>query len=641
MANESMFVSAFIYLVAAVVSVPVAKRLGLSSVLGYLVAGMLIGPFALRLVGEEGQAVMHFSEFGVVMMLFLIGLELRPSMLWRMRLPIIGLGGSQVVLTTLAVTGGALAIGLGWQMALAVGLILALSSTAIVMQSLQEKGLGGTEAGRSAFSVLLFQDIAVIPILAALPLLATLPAAGGGGHDGGGNVLSDWLSHQPGWMNTLMVLGAVVGIIFAGRFVLQPLLALVAGTRVREAFVALALVLVIGIALLMNSLGVSAALGTFLAGVVLADSPYRHELESDIEPFKGILLGVFFISVGASIDFSLVAGNPWLVAGIVAGLFVAKALVLFVLGSFAGQGLDQRLIFSLYLAQGGEFGFVLLGMALSGGVLDERTCQVLVASVALSMALTPLVMLAEEKLVRPRFGTRVAGEREADEMAEDAPVILAGVGRFGNFVARMLRSQGVEVTVIDNDSEHIEFLRRLGIKAFYGDANRHDLLEAAGAAKASVLICTLGGEEQVARLISTARKHFPQLKIMVRAVSRNHEYELVEEGLDFVIHQNAGSAIQMAEAALRELGWRAHRASRAAKTFARHDHAATRALAGDHRDETTYIKRVRQSLSELEELFEQDAKRRERESATPWDAIQLRKDSAAGYPDAGGAKDGD
>ena len=351
MANQSLFVAAFVYLVAAVISVTIAKRVGLSAMLGYLVAGMAIGPFGLGLVGEEGQDVMHFAEFGVVMMLFLIGLELRPSLLWRLRGPILGLGGGQVVLTAAAIFGIAAFVGLTWQMALAIGLALALSSTAIVLQGLQEKNLSNTSGGRSAFSVLLFQDIAVIPMLAVFPLLATLTPAGAGDghgdHGHGASAFQEWLSHQAPWVNTLLVLGAVVAIILAGRYVVQPALRLVAATRVREAFVALALLLVIGIALLMSSLGVSAALGTFLAGVVLADSEYRHELEADIEPFKGLLLGVFFIAVGASVDFALIADKPGVVGGIVIGLMVLKAAILLVLGFFGKLQLDQRFLFAL------------------------------------------------------------------------------------------------------------------------------------------------------------------------------------------------------------------------------------------------------------------------------------------------------
>lgn len=630
MSHQSLFLSAFIYLLAAVISVPLAKRLGLSAVLGYLVAGIVIGPFGFKLVGEEGADVMHFAEFGVVLMLFLIGLELRPALLWRLRGPILGLGGAQVGATTVVALGVGLACGLAWQVALAVGMALALSSTAIVMQSLQEKGLVKTRGGQAVFSVLLFQDIAVIPMLAVFPLLATLPRGGAahgaseGGHHEATGPFQDWVAQQPGWVNTVLVLLVVAGIIAAGRYLFQPLFSIVARTRVREVFVALALLLVIGIALLMNALGVSPALGAFLAGVVLADSEYRHELESDIEPFKGLLLGVFFISVGAAIDFGLVASHPLPVAGLVVGLMVVKAVILFVLGVVGRLRLDQRLLFSLSLAQGGEFAFVLLGFGISEGVVAPETAQVVIAAVALTMAFTPLVLVAEERLLRPRLGTREAEKREPDPMDEEAPVILAGMGRFGNFVARLLRAQGVEVTVIDDDSDHIDFLRRLGIKAFYGDACRHDLLEAAGAHQARLLIVALDSEEKVTELAETARKHFPQLKVMARALSRPHLHSLVTGGVDYAIHQHAGSALQLGEQALVRLGFRAHQASRLTRKFQKLDWEAVRELAGIHTDEKLYVSRARERLAETERLFEEDRKRRSRLVDGAWDTEKLR-----------------
>lgn len=629
MANQSLFVAVFVYLIAAVIAVTVAKRLGLSSVLGYLVAGMVIGPFGLGLIGEEGQDVMHFAEFGVVMMLFLIGLELRPAMLWRLRKSILGLGGSQVLFTAAAILVIGLSIGLPWQVALAVGLALSLSSTAIVLQFLQEKGLSNTSGGRSAFSVLLFQDIAVIPMLAVFPLLATFsPAGADDGHGGSNSAFQNWLAHQPAWMNTLLVLGAVVAIIASGRYLIQPALRLVAATRVREAFVALALVLVVGIALLMNSLGVSAALGTFLAGVVLADSEYRHELEADIEPFKGLLLGVFFIAVGASVDFSLIAAQPGVIAGVVIGLVVLKAAVLFILGTVSKLKLDQRFLFSLSLAQGSEFAFVLLGFGITEGVLTGEVAQVLIASVALSMALTPLIMVFEDKVLRPRFGTKEVSDREPDAMDEGAPVILAGIGRFGNFVARMLRAQKVETTVIDNDSDHIDFMRRLGIKAFYGDANRHDLLESAGAARAKMIIITLGNEDKTRELIATVRKHFPQLKILARAVSRPHQFEMIQDGVTETVHQHQGSATKLAELALVHLGVRAHTASRATRAFHHHDRAATISLAEVRNDESAFIDRVREKITELEDQFAQDRDQNDTSGDEAWDTSRMREDTA-------------
>ncbi|MEX0325830.1 MAG: monovalent cation:proton antiporter-2 (CPA2) family protein [Puniceicoccaceae bacterium] len=635
MSNESLFVAAFVYLLAAVVSVSLFKKLGLSSVLGYLVAGILIGPFGLGFVGSEGEDVMHFAEFGVVMMLFLIGLELQPALLWRLRGPILGLGGGQVLITTGVITAIGLAAGLSWQMALAVGMSLALSSTAIVLQSLQEKGQANSSGGRSAFSVLLFQDIAVIPMLAIMPLLATLHISTGGGKDdhggghGGGNVVQEWLSHQPGWVNTLLVMVAVVAIIIMGRYLLRPVLRAVAKTGVREAFVALALVLVIGIALLMSSLGVSPALGTFLAGVVLAESEYRHELESDIEPFKGLLLGVFFIAVGASIDFSLIAQKPAHVAAIVLGLVVVKAVILFGLGSVAKLILDQRMLFSLSLAQGSEFAFVLLGFALGAGVLEVGVVQILIASVALTMALTPLIMLFEEKVLRVRLGTKTTGGKEADAMEEDAPVILAGVGRFGNFIARLLMAQKIPVTVIDSDPDHVEFLRRLGIKTFYGDVARHDLLESAGAAKARLLIIAIDSEDQIAELLETVEKHFPNLEVLVRALSREHEFEMIEAEVDGVVHQHVGSAVCLAEQALKKLGYRGHQAARAAKRFMRHDASAAREGAAVRADEKKFIQRIRARMNELENAFEAERQGIE-EVDLGWDSERLREDTKSG-----------
>lgn len=627
-----VFVNAFIYLLCAVIAVPVAKRLGLSSVLGYLLAGIVIGRFGLGLIGEEGESVMHFAEFGVVMMLFLIGLELEPSMLWKLRIPILGLGGGQLVFTTVAFMALALLCGLSWQVSLAIGLALSLSSTAIALQSLQEKGLAGTVGGRSSFSVLLFQDIAVIPILAAFPLLATFSpeSVASEGHGEGGSAFHEWLSHQPGWVNTLMVLGAVVGIIVAGRFVVKPVLRLIARTRVREAFVAFALLLVVGIALLMDSLGVSAALGTFLAGVVLADSEYRHELEADIEPFKGLLLGVFFIAVGASIDFGLVVEQPWVIAGIVAALIVLKAAVLFGLGLLWKLKMDQRSLFALGLAQGSEFAFVLLGFGVSEGVFTTDLAQMLTAGVALSMGITPLVMIFEEKVLRKRFGTQETENRPADEMNENAPVILAGMGRFGNFIVRMLRHQGIESTVIDHDSDHIDMIRKYGMKAFYGDATRYDLLEAAGAREAKLLVIAIDNEEQIGQLIETARKHFPNLQILSRAMSMSHQYELIEKGIEYAVHQNSGSALQLAEHALVRLGRRSYQASRAARTFAKKDLERTHATVPFHRDQSAMIDVVRKQVAEMERQFERDQEEPNEELDKAWDTERIRNDLAEG-----------
>ncbi len=439
MTGADLLTQGLVYLAAAVVAVPVAKRLGLGSVLGYLAAGALIGPFGLHLVGAERADVLHFAEFGVVLMLFLVGLELEPALLWRLRGSVFGLGGLQVALTAALVAAAAALAGLSWPAGVAVGLILALSSTAIALQSLDEKGRLKTEGGQRAFSVLLFQDIAVIPILALLPLLAPRGAAGEDTAAGAG--AHGALAGQPGWVQALAVLGAVAAVVLAGRFLVRPLLRAAARTRLREMFTASSLLLVVGIAVLMREVGLSPALGTFLAGVVLANSEYRHELVADIEPFKGLLLGLFFIAVGASIDFGLVAARPGLLAALVAGVVLLKLLVLLGLGRAFGLAAAPAVLLAASLAQVGEFAFVLIGFAAQLGVLRPAVAGPLVAVVALTMALSPVVEIAADRLVLPRLGPRAAPAREPDPIDERNAVIVAGFGRFGQVVARLLRAQ--------------------------------------------------------------------------------------------------------------------------------------------------------------------------------------------------------
>jgi len=486
--GDGFFFQAFVYLSAAVISVPVAKRLGLGSVLGYLIAGFAIGPFGFHLIGEEGQDVMHFAEFGVVMMLFLIGLELRPSLLWRLRGPILGMGGLQVGLTTAAITSVGIFFGLSFQAALAVGMTLSLSSTAIVLQTLNEKGLMKTDAGQSAFSVLLFQDIAVIPMLAIMPILAvkTVKTIQEAGDSHGGN--TTWVEGFSGWTQALMVAGVIAFIIIGGLFLIRPFFRYVAKTRLRELFTAAALLLVVGISLLMAKVGLSPALGTFLAGVVLANSEYRHELEGDIEPFKGLLLGLFFIAVGASIDFGLITAKPGLIGMLVVGLVTIKLVILLVIGIIFKFKHDQNVLFSFSLAQGGEFAFVLFSFAVQNHVVSNTVANPLIGAVAISMALTPLALIINDKLIQPRFGTHENEEKEADSIDEENPVIIAGFGNFGSIVGRLLRANDVGITVLEHDSDRVELLRKLGLKVFYGDASRQDLLHAAGAEKARVLI---------------------------------------------------------------------------------------------------------------------------------------------------------
>jgi monovalent cation:proton antiporter-2 (CPA2) family protein len=619
--SQGFLGQAFVYLLAAVVTVPIAKRFGLGSVLGYLLAGVAIGPFGLGLLGTEGQDVMHFAEFGVVMMLFVIGLELEPSLLWRLRAPILGLGGLQVLLTTLGITAVAMALGVAWQAALTVGMTLSLSSTAIVLQTLQEKGLMKTGGGQSSFAVLLFQDIAVIPMLALIPLLAVGPAAPAGpGHEAATPV--DGL---PAWARTLAVLAAVGVIVAGGRYLGRPLFRTIARTRLREIFTAAALLLVIGIALLMSLVGLSPALGTFLAGVVLANSEYRHELETDIEPFKGLLLGLFFIAVGASIDFGLVGRQPWLILGLVAGVVAIKFAVLFGLGRGFGLSRDQATLLAFALPQVGEFAFVLFSFAAQEGVLGAQITSPLVAVVALSMAVTPLLLLVNERLVQPRLGTRETVTRAADAVADESPVLIAGFGSFGATVGRLLRANGVRTTVLDHDSDRVDLLRTLGLTVYYGDATRHDLLRAAGAAHARLMVIALDSPEKTLALVHTARKHFPQLVILARAFDWSDAYDLVEAGVEHVYRDTLDTALRLGTDAMGRLGFRAHYSHRAARKFLRHDEESLRELT-TRRKEAGYLGAMRRRIEELEQMFQADLGEPDLSRDAGWDAESLRAD---------------
>jgi monovalent cation:proton antiporter-2 (CPA2) family protein len=630
MHNENLFFQAFIYLAAAVLSVPISKRLGLGSVLGYLIAGVIIGPFGLHFVGREGEDVMHFAEFGVVMMLFLVGLELQPSLLWRLRLPILGLGGLQVGVTSLVFGAIALLFGISWQMALAVGMILSMSSTAIVLQTLNEKGLIKTEAGQSAFSVLLFQDIAVIPILAFLPLLAMKSSAVSLLASPVIFVAAEQATEHaalPPWQQALLVIGVVGGIIVAGRFLMRPVFRFIAATKLREIFTATALLLVIGIALAMQAVGLSPALGTFVAGVVLADNEYRHELESDIDPFKGLLLGLFFISVGASINFDLLQQQPLLILGLVIGLAIVKFTVLFALGYFFKLELSQNLLFAFALAQGGEFAFVLFSFATQSRVLSSAVAAPLIAVVALSMVLTPLLMIVNDKFVQPRFNAPTE-EREADEIDDsENPVIIAGFGRFGQIVGRLLLANGCPITVLDHSPAQIDLLRRFDWKVFYGDVSRLDLLHAAGAERAKLLVVAIDDREKILEVVELARKHFPHLKILARATDRRHAYELIRRGVDVIQRETFGSALDLGVEALKLLGVRSHRAHRAAQTFKHHDEEALQEMASLEGDDAVAIARSRQLARDLEQLLQSDERDLAHEADQAWDISALRKDA--------------
>jgi monovalent cation:proton antiporter-2 (CPA2) family protein len=629
--TETFFTQALVYLGAAVVSVPLAKRFGLGSVLGYLLAGVIVGPFGLGLVGEEGQDVMHFAEFGVVMMLFVIGLELEPALLWRMRKPILGLGGLQVGLTTLLLSGGAVALGLSWQESLAVGMTLALSSTAIVLQTLAEKGLLKSSGGQASFSVLLFQDIAVIPMLALMPLL-------GSGHhapDGGSEhaAATTWIAGLSPWAATLVVLAAVASIVVGGRYLLRPAFRILGKVRMREIFTAAALLLVIGIALLMTRVGLSPALGTFLAGVVLAGSEYRHELESDIDPFKGLLLGLFFIAVGASIDFALIQQQFALVVGLTLAVVAVKFGVLAVLARVFRLGLDEALLFAFALPQMGEFAFVLLSFANQEGVLGQHITSPLVAAVALSMALTPLLLLLNERILQPRLGTRRAAERDADVIDEHNPVLIAGFGSFGSTLGRLLKANGVGTTVLDIDSERVELLRKLGLKVYYGDATRHDLLEIAGAGQARLLVVALDSPEHTLALVRTAQRHFPELTIMARAFDWQDAHDLVDAGVDHVYREALDASLRMGARALSLLGFRAFQAERATQKFLRHDEESVLQLSAWRREgRSEYLTQARRRIQDLEHLLLQDLRDPDLDRDAGWDPESLREEFRSGDP---------
>ena len=627
MSEHNFLFQAFVYLAAAVVAVPVAQRLGLGSVLGYLLAGVAIGPFGLALLGTGGQDVMHVAEFGVVLMLFVIGLELQPALLWQLRGPIVGLGGLQVSLTSVLVASLAVAAGLQWREALAVGMILSLSSTAIVLQTLNEKGLLKTAGGQGSFAILLFQDIAVIPMLALFPLLALPGGPGGTAEHGEVAHGATLVSALPAWAQTLAVLGAVAAVVVGGRFMVRPLFRALARTRLREIFTAAALLLVVGIALLMTQVGLSPALGTFVAGVVLATSEYRHELESDIEPFKGLLLGLFFIAVGASIDFALIASRPLLIAGLVAAIIAVKFGVLLALARLFRLGTGQALLVAFALPQVGEFAFVLFSFAGQHGVLGPEVTAPLVAVVALSMALTPLALLINERLVQPRIGTRREAGRDADAVHEENPVLIAGFGGFGATVGRLLRANGIATTVLDHDSDRVDLLRRLGLSVYYGDATRHDLLHAAGAARAQLLVIALDTPAKTLTLVHTARRHFPQLKILARAFDWIDAHDLYAAGVEHVYREALDTSLRMGTDALRLLGFRAHHAHRSAQRFLRYDEQSVRELTERRSDGAVYIDAARARIEELERVLLADLSGPGPDRDVGWDPESLRDEA--------------
>ncbi|WP_069300725.1 monovalent cation:proton antiporter-2 (CPA2) family protein [Neptunicoccus sediminis] len=602
---ESFLLQASIYLAAAVIAVPVAKRAGLGSILGYLVAGVLIGP-VFGLVGNETKDLQHFAEFGVVMMLFIVGLELEPKALWEMRHRLIGLGGLQVVLTTLAVSAAFITFGQPWNISVAIGLIFALSSTAIVVQTLNEKRLMQTHGGRSAFSVLLTQDIAVIPMLALIPLLAVGDFSN---FNHGGDDHSDMslIAGLPGWGVTLVTLGAVGAVILFGIYCTRPIFHFIAKARLPEIFTAVALLLVVGIALLMTLVGLSPALGTFLAGVVLANSEYRHELETDIQPFKGLLLGLFFITVGAGINFAVLWEHLAWILGMTLSVMLIKGLVLAGLSVlFKLKGRDQWL-FILSLAQAGEFGFVMLSTTVQTSVIPFALSQQLLLIIALSMLLTPLLFILYDRVSRKLVET--PNTREEDTIDEEGTVIIAGIGRFGQIVNRLALATGIKTVVIDHQIDQIDAMRRFGVKGYFGDPTRPDMMHAAGLMTAKILVVAVDDKDAAVKLVDHARKERPDLYIIARAYDRDHVYHLYRAGADEIIRETFDSAMRAGKKMLQGMGWPEYEAERAHDQFFEADRHALAELAGlwdpnlPNEKNDKYVARAREVNSDLYTSF--------------------------------------
>jgi len=589
---------AFLFLIAGVIAVPIASRLGLGSVLGYLIAGIAISPLLTQL-HVDVVSIQHFAEFGVVMMLFLVGLELEPRLLWSMRNKLLGLGGLQVIVTGAIVMGIAMALGYSWSVAMAVGMVFTLSSTAIVLQTLNEKGLMKSDGGQSSFSVLLFQDIAVIPMLAFVPLLAIpelVELARNSSNDGHASGMS-LVEGLGTWQHVAVTIAAIAAVVVGGSYLTRPVFRFIAMAKLRELFTAFALMMVVGIALLMTLVGLSPALGTFLAGVVLANSEYRHELESDIGPFKGLLLGLFFITVGAAINFELLALNFGLIIALTLGLMLIKSLVLLALSYAFRISNADRWLFSLGLAQAGEFGFVLLAFTVANAVIPPALADKLLLVVALSMLLTPLLFILYDKLIAPAYAGAQASE--ADEIDDDGSIIIAGVGRFGGVINRVLLSAGYKTVVLDHNSEHLEKLRAFDIKVFFGDATRPDLLHAAGIENARMLIIAIDDAERATELVRYAIKHHPHICIVARAVDRHHVYELWAAGCRDIIREHFDSSVRAARSALEALGHHPFDAERQTRAYVANDKIAMRELADLYdpdvpvHENTAYVERAK------------------------------------------------
>jgi glutathione-regulated potassium-efflux system ancillary protein KefC len=592
-AVSSWLLNGLIFLGAAVLAVPLARLLGLGSVIGYLAAGIAIGPWGLRLV-TDATAILHIAEFGVVLMLFLVGLELEPRRLWALRRPIFGWGTVQLLGSTALVAGVALAAGLDWRLALVSGLALAQSSTAIALSTLAERNLMPTAGGRSILSVSLFQDIGGIAILTLLPLLAVQQAHGAGG-----------------WMAAAQAVGMVLAIVFGGRLLLRPALRWIARSDTPEIFTAASLLLVVATAALMQAVGLSMALGAFLAGVLLAESEYRRQLETDLEPFKGLLLGLFFIAVGMSIDFAVVRAQPFSMAAVVLGFLLVKALLLLAMARWMGIPLAERPVFVVMLAQGGEFGFVVLQAAGGAALLPPAAASFLLAAIAISMLLTPLVMVLVDRVIVPRLAAGRSGATPP-EIAEEqaAPILILGFGRYGQIVARLINAEGLAATVLDHDAGQVASVRKFGWPAHYGDATRLDLLRVAGAGRARVVVVAIDDVGQSLAAVDLLREHFPNATIVARARNTTHWAGLHARGVQHIERETLDSALMSGRSVLELMGWEPHTARNQALRFRRHNLELLHELAAHQGDERSLIALAKQGRAQLEQLWAREREQR-------------------------------
>ncbi len=603
----SLLAEAAIFLAAAVVAVPLSRRLGLGAVLGYLAAGVAIGPWCLGLVGKV-DSVMHFAELGVVLLLFIIGLELQPSRLWVLRRSVFGLGSAQVVVTGAIIAAAAMAFGVDWKVALVIGLGLAMSSTAFVLQALAERNQLTARFGRSSFAILLFQDLAIIPLLAVIPLLGAAP-----GGDGDSRLLS-----------AAVAIATIAAVVVGGRLLLRPLLQIIAHTRIQEIFTAAALLVVIGVALLVSSVGLSMSLGAFLAGVLLADSEFRHELEADIEPFKGLLLGLFFISVGMSVDLGLIVAQPFVVVGGVIALMLVKAVVLYGVGRAARHDAASARSLAATLAQGGEFAFVLFNLAATHGVMPRDLVGLLVAVVSLSMAATPLVLALNDALARRLQRDRASPAFDVIPATEDSTVIIAGFGRVGQIVARILLVRRIGFTALDISAEQVETVRKFRRTVYFGDASRLELLTAARADRARLFVLAIDDVQASIRTAETVRRHFPNLRILARARNRFHAYRLMDLGIQLIERETLHASLNLARGVLDALGVPAQETERTIERFRAHDAQTLVRQHAVYHDEGKLIQTSREAAAELQGLFESDREDRDRDRKTPFDPSDVR-----------------